>query len=196
MFLAALVAVAASAPAPDPEPRHEGFFLRMDLGFGWSWSFVSSSKVTGIGSGLGIGIGGNVGDNLALFGELFAAGTSKPRLDGMDVGMESLSVGGIGVGLTYYFMPQNVFVSTIAGVGSLARRQNSVCAGSSSQGCGTYTASDPGFIARAGIGKEWHVSRTWGLGIAGYLNLGINRTSLGETWNTVVPIVAFSATLY
>ncbi len=186
MLLAALIAVAVSTPAPDAEPRHEGFFLRMDLGFGWSWSFVSGSTTSGVGTGLGIGIGGNVGDNLALFGELFAAGASKPHLNGKDVGFESIAIGGIGAGLTYYFMPQNVFVSVIAGVGSLTRRQNGFA----------DATSDAGFIARAGIGKEWHVSRTWGLGIAGYLNLGVNQDGLGQTWNTVAPIVAFTATLY
>ena len=53
-------------------------------------------------SALGVGIGGNIDENLALFGELFASGVSRPQVNGQSSSIDSVTVGGIGAGLTYY----------------------------------------------------------------------------------------------
>ena len=180
------VLLAATPAAASAEPHHEGFFLRMDLGVGWSSSFVSGTDVSGPGAGIGIGIGGNVADNLALFGQLVGTSAAKPKVGGRDAGIDSLSFGGLGIGLTYYLMPQNVFFSGVLGLGTLTERLS---------GFPDHN-SNPGLIARLGFGKEWFVSRTWGLGIAGYLNLGLHGDEGSATWKSVAPVVAFSAMLY
>ena len=74
----------------------------------------------------------------------------------------------------WYSMPANVFLSGVFGLGTLTTRVNGVDA-----------HTDGGPVARFGLGKEWFLSESWGLGIAGYLNLGYQRDT-----------AALSATFY
>jgi hypothetical protein len=183
LSLAAPLLAAALASAAEA-PRHQGFFLRLDLGGGWSSTSVSGVDLSGGAVGLGIGVGGNVAENVALFGELFDVAGS-PDSGGRGPPLESLVFGGIGIGVTWYAMPANVFLSGVFGLGTLTTRVN-----------GADAHTNPGPVARFGVGKEWLVSPSWGLGVAGYLNLGYQRDAVGQSWKSIAPIVAFSATFY
>jgi len=99
----------------------------------------------------------------------------------------SAGIGGLGVGLTYYIMPLNVFLAGTVGFGPLSFSNN-----------GTNSSTQNGLVGRFGLGKEWFVSQSWGLGIAGYVNFGVNpdQGTNPPTWKTVAPLVALSATFY
>jgi hypothetical protein len=180
-----LIAAATAATAGGEGPRHRGFFLRMDLGFGYSSSWAGGTTLSGASSAIGLGIGGNIDDNLALFGELFGSGVSRPEMNGQSSSIDSVAIGGLGAGLTYYLMPANVFFSGVLGIGSMTQRLG-----------GVDNDTRAGLVARFGTGKEWFVSESWGLGIAAYLNVAVQRDYTDRTWRTLAPIVAFSATFY
>jgi hypothetical protein len=161
-------------------PSHHGFFLRMDLDAGYHDTSGGSTTVDGPGAGFGISIGGNVADNLALFGTFAGSGSS---------GESTRAAHGIlGVGLTYYFMPANVFLSGAVGFAGMRITLNDV----------DYD-SDAGFGGRFGVGKEWFVSDSWGLGVAGYFDFAVAKQKdvpNPPTWWSFAPLVAFSATFY
>jgi len=69
-----------------------------------------------------------------------------------------------GVGLTKYFMPDNIFISGTVGIGDFTMDGNNNSYGSRSKS---------GFGLQGKGGKEWWVSDYWGLGVAaglGYLS--------------------------
>lgn len=190
MLPAILLAVSAQL-SPLGSSRHRGLFLRLDLGLGYFTS--SNTNATGAGPGLGssISLGGNVAENLALFGSFFGARggpvtSACPLIVGVPCPISSAAVGGAGIGLTYYLMPANVFFSGTLGLGSLV-----VTSG------GTDSTKRTGLLSRFGAGKEWFVSESWGVGVAGYVLLGSNKDDAGApAWATVSPLLAFSATFY
>jgi hypothetical protein len=173
LLLATLLAALSS-------PSHHGFFLRMDLGVGYQDSRTDSDRINGPAAGFGISIGGNVADNLALFGTAVGGGTTADNPEA--------TLGMFGFGLTYYFMPANVFLSGAVGFGSNRITENSI---------GHDT--NAGIATRVGIGKEWFISdSSWGLGVAGYLNFSAaqDKGTNPPTWRTFAPLLAFSATFY
>ncbi|AKU92444.1 hypothetical protein AKJ08_2831 [Vulgatibacter incomptus] len=109
--------------------------------------------------GFNLALGGTIAPNLILFGEVTSSAASNPTVaQGGDIwraDRSSFAVVSIGPGLTYYFMPANVFLS-----GSLLLTQV--------QFSDMYSREDteygPG--ARLALGKEWLVGRNWGLGLA------------------------------
>jgi hypothetical protein len=81
-----------------------------------------------------------------------------------------------------------VFLSGAVGFGGMRIRQNDV-----------DHDTDAGFGARFGVGKEWFVSDSWGLGTAGYFDFAVAKDRdipNPPTWWSVSPLVAFTATLY
>jgi hypothetical protein len=173
VLIAALFAAAGG-------PSHHGFFLRMDLDAGYHNASGASTTVDGPGAGFGISIGGNVADNLALFGTIAGSGSG---------GDNTRAAHGIfGLGLTYYLMPANVFLSGAVGFAGMRITLNNV----------DYD-SDAGFGGRFGVGKEWFVSDSWGLGVAGYFDFAVAKQKdvlNPPTWWSFAPLVAFTATFY
>jgi hypothetical protein len=172
LLLAALLAAASS-------PSHHGFFLRMDLGVGYQDSTANSATIDGAAGRFAISIGGGVAENLALFGTLLGGGTTAED--------PKATLAMLGFGATYYLMPMNVFLSGSVGFGSLRLKQN-----------GSEHDTELGFASRVGVGKEWFVSESWGLGLAGYLDFAAakDKGTNPPTWRTISPLVAFSATFY
>jgi hypothetical protein len=66
-----------------------------------------------------------------------------------------LSMGAFGAGITYYFMPVNIYLSGSFGVASLTLDVP-----------GYSFETDAGFAADFTAGKEWWVGNSWGLGVA------------------------------
>jgi hypothetical protein len=174
--------------------EHDGFFLQMDLGAGPMSSKASSGgidvELSGTAAQFSLAIGGVVAPNFIIAGHLWGTSVSSPdvKVNGQSFGSVSdttLSLSGIGVNLTYYFMPINIYISATPSIGALSVKQ----------GGQTFDTKN-GFAIRLAAGKEWWVSDNWGLG----LNLQFAHSSNEDqgtnppTWSTNFFGLALSAT--
>ena len=177
------------APPPSPAPQltpatpppgaytHDGFMLRMALGFGGGQAtsklsnFQSNpdAKARGNGVAFSIDVGGSPVENLILHARLEAFSLVDPVQDGSQWfttdGDTTLSFEVLGIGLTYYFMPHNLFVTAVVGTAHYSVANDNRA----------YT-SESGLGFNLELGKEWWVSENWGLGIAARLS----HTSLSD----------------
>lgn len=178
----------ASASILDRPHTHEGFFLRLQLG---PSSLDISSKEApvsfgGAGGVFSVAFGGAIVDNLVLYGELVSDTALDPKITvgSQSFGTRDLSVGvlGFGPGIAYYFMPINVYVS---GTLLAARAIIQTPDGSAN--------SDFGLGARLGVGKEWWVSKSWGLGIAGTATFA-SMDDLDDKLSSTAYALLFTAT--
>lgn len=175
----------AAAPAPAPQQQypwqahvmagqgegyeeHDGFFLRLALGIGGgSWTEDTEPELgfSGGGAGLDVAVGGIVATNLALHATWFATGLADPEvtLGGETLGTAegaSLTGSAFGLGVTYYVMPANLYISGSVGLAvaslRIENRDRSV----------DEASSDTGYAVDLVVGKEWWVSSQWGIGVA------------------------------
>ena len=178
--------------------EHDGFFLRFHAGAGSGKMVetdipISDLTLTGMSGVFRFQIGGSIASNLILFGELGAFSMSDPDIDYGEYTQAyadiELSITDYGVGLTYYFMPSNIYVS---GTLTFSKNRLSIRAmdvtGETEMGYGGYLSA----------GKEWWVSGDWALGVAGfyYFSEVTDKANDGTEYpvsNSVVGIV-FSAT--
>jgi len=158
--------------------RHDGFFLRLSIGLGGgilagddhTLPDVDEVGLGGIGFGTSIGIGGALVDNLILNADLFQATMFNPEVevDGENLGSaddldrelgvgEEFELGGIGIGVTYYIMPINLYLAGSIGIAQAVFED----------GNGDREGSDVGFATNLMVGKEWWVGLDWGIGVAG-----------------------------
>jgi len=178
---------------------HEGFFLRF-LGGGGLASLViddvngSAMSAKERGSLFHVQAGGEIFKNLALFGDLGAFTFSDPkvRFQGESFtskGTEITSIA-IGVGLTYYIMPHNVYLS-----GSLLMAKTKI----EEPVFEEETELGPGILLC--VGKEWWVGKKWGLGVAGFFEFHKLKSN-ENTWGSKTDInnkmfgIAFTATMF
>jgi hypothetical protein len=192
-------------PTPPPAPpvergyhTHDGFFLQMDLGFGSMKSksdtftdpFLGAGQLefSGAAGQFGIANGGAVMPNFIVAGHLWGATVSSPDVKfAGNTGSTTdttQTLSGIGVNLTYYLMPYNVYLSATPSIGGLTVEQGN-----------TKFETDSGFAIRLAVGKEWWVSTNWGLGLNLQYAHGSNQdkdgvTTFGTNWFGA----AFSAT--
>ena len=195
-------------PWEHPSPgaySHDGFYLRLAIGFGGAGlaghnhvrSDVDETRLSGFGFGTSIGIGGALAENVILNADLFHATIFDPsvRVDGHHVGDandvggelgigEDVDLVGLGIGVTYYIMPANVYLAGSAGFGQAVFTGHR----------GDRAGSDIGIAGNLMVGKEWWVGNDWGLGIAGQaILLGAHDDILGRI-NGFALNVMFSAT--
>ena len=146
--------------------ERDGFFLRMSLGSGY-YNTEGSSKNgdradlgdDGPGTSGSLLLGGMVANNLALHGGFYFQGSMY------DQNNLRFANSLVGVGMTYYWMPYNIYLT-----GTVGFAYSAVFKG------GSYEDGDWeqdkqyedifGFGAALSLGKEWWVSDNWGLGIA------------------------------
>lgn len=192
----ALALTLLAGPAAAGEPRtHDGFFLRLSAGVGGANTeneFLDSDVEFSGGSGDGnIAIGAIVAPNLAIHGTLFGWTIGDPEVDVEGLGSGEvdgdLSMSAFGGGLTYYFMPVNLYLS-----GSLGAATLSIDGDDDFEG-----DSDTGIVGEITLGKEWWVGGSWGLGVAGAFGFhsipgddGFDDDWSGNHW-----AIRFSATL-
>ena len=185
----------ATRPALAGEPRtHDGFFLRLSAGVGSANSEIEDSGTDvefsgGTGDG-NIAIGAVVARNLAVHGTLFGWVASDPDIDveGLGSGETNgdLDLSGFGAGVTYYFMPVNMYLSGSLGAGQLSFDGDN----------GFDGESDTGIIGDITLGKEWWVGGSWGLGVAGAFGFhSIPDEGIDENWSGTSWAIRFSATL-
>ena len=181
-----LFTLGALATLASAEPRmHDGFFLSISPGIAFgeskadlfeaagSWDNITYSGPGGI---LDFKIGGAIAPNLILSGDFIGRSVSGPKAQSVG-GTEDLdddvvlADGTLGLGLTYYVMPANIFFSGTVGVGRFVLTNPTDDADDDES-----IETNPGLSIHAKIGKEFWVSDNWGLGVAaGYGWLGAKR---------------------
>lgn len=193
VVLLSLVLPESAMGGGSPRAHDGGFFLRMAAGGGVASTSVEENGVelelSGTGVDLDIAIGAIVAENLALHGTLFGWLVEDPDIEIGGVSGETqnldLDLSGVGGGLTYYFMPANVYLSGTVGLASLTV---DTPAGDAE--------TDAGVAVIFSLGKEWWVGNSWGLGAAAGVNIhSIPDGNIDERWTGTSFCVRFSATL-
>ena len=189
----AVVAMCATAAAAPNGPRDHagGFFLRLSAGGGAARTSIeeagSELEVSGSSGDLHVAIGAMVAPNLAIHGTIFGWLLSDPdvKLDGMSGSLSGdLDMTAFGGGVTYYFMPVNLYVSGSLGAGSLS-------------GSGDIDGeTDTGLALDVTAGKEWWVGDGWGLGAAAAFEYqSFPDGDIDGNWSGPAFAVRFSATM-
>jgi hypothetical protein len=166
--MAAGYAQMAEIPQNAPDPHiHKGLYLSMSLGPVFpsiSDEAVGSYdlKFKGTGAQFDLKIGGAVKENFILHATITSNSMAGPKVTSGGVSQNtsnnlSLSETMIGGGATYYFMPVNIFLSGSLGLGNFV-----LIDGDNDSSIKT----DRGFSMQLKAGKEWWISRKWGLGVA------------------------------
>ena len=169
--------------------RHLGFFFHLDVGGGYFTTSTSQSGVSLSASGaamlLSLAVGGAVGEDWILAGELW--GTAAPSPGGSIASGATIGLSGVGLNVTHYFMPLNLFLSLTPSATVV-----SIDTGNG----GTAGRTELGFGAKVALGKEWWVGDHWGLGVALQASFGINKDqgTAPPTWTSFGGGVVFSAT--
>lgn len=170
-----------------------GFWLRFNAGVGYG-NITSDetiigdfdlSGVAGIGS---VGAGLFLSDRLVLFGEFAADVLSEPtvKVNGdelVEANDFTATAGGFGAGIQYYLAP-TWFLAGALYVTEVRFEYGNL-----------EVSTDPGFGFRILLGKDWPVSRTIALGVAGdgLFVLGA-KDGAGDTWSSFGFGVTFSFT--
>jgi len=197
--LIASMLLASLGVAHAGEPRtHDGFFLRLSGGGGPARARIEptggSAELSGSGVDMNLAIGGRIAPNLLLHGTVWGWLLTDPEAKlsvngGGDTTFTThgdLDMTAVGVGLTYYFMPANAYVSASVGTGSLTGDKE------------LEGETNDGVAFDFTVGKEWWVSDSWGLGAAvdvGYFSAkDKSLLSIPETWSGPNIGIRFSAT--
>lgn len=178
--------------------QHKGFYLSMSIGPNFEGII---DKVVGSYSSMGaqfdLKIGGAIIENIILHATLTSNAMSSPKIGSGGVSHDSfnnisLSEAMIGGGITYYVMPSNIFLSGSMGLGNFTLLNNNDKK--------NFVSSDKGLSMQLKIGKEWWVSKAWGLGIA--FTFGKTKLTSKMSRNTVELMdssnfgILFSASLH
>ena len=108
------------------------------------------------------------------------------KLSGVDGQFHgSITMSGVGGGLTWWVMPANFYFSGTLGVGLLSVEPD----------VGSSASTDTGFAAQVSLGKEWWVGDSWGLGVAGgFTYHNVPDGDVEENWSGTSFSIRFSAT--
>jgi len=157
------------ALANEAHQHDKAFFLRLSAGLGGANATFENDgpgpdlELSGMSGDANFAIGGTISRNLALHGTLGGWTIDNPDVERGDFEGDTddttRSLGLFGAGLTYYFMPVNLYLS------------GSLCAATATLSVdGHDEDSDTGFGVDLTVGKEWWVGNKWGLGVAGGVN--------------------------
>lgn len=177
--------------------KHDGFFMRFLAGPSSSTQVYNDApkdmEVKGVSASFNFQVGSEIGENLIAFGEVGGFTITNPdiEIDGKTTETEDTksSSFGFGGGLTYYFMPINIYIS-----GSIWAAKVNI---EYTKGSTTYKGeTDIGIGGFAAVGKEWWIADDWGLGAAVFFSYS-NVPDQGSSDITIASTsfgVAFSAT--
>ena len=128
----------------------------------------------------------SLGVFLILGAHIFDAVTSNPNISlggsSSNTSNASLTMFGIGPELTYYFMPNNVYLSGTVGLTRMTFNSN-----------GNDASTDWGLGSRVTLGKEWWVSNHWGLGLSGHISYSANNDPASNGNGNLMSSWAFGA---
>lgn len=200
-LLGTSVAQAAFPHGPNGWHHHDrGFFMRLSGGPGFGSATLDANSETGF-SGVGFqgsfAFGGLVARNLAIHADLFGINMFEPTVtvDGQDQGdaeNTTVRLGAIGAGITGYIMPLNLYLSGSIGVGVGTAHTRGQFLGATFD---VESDTDPGLSIDLLIGKEWFVSRHWGLGLAVQAMYAALETDDGADFSVFSVGVLFSASM-
>jgi hypothetical protein len=170
--------------------QHDGFYLRLAAGPGYAQLtediMGNDFELSGLGSCFRSQIGGPVAENLIIYGEFGGVLILNPdfKLAGQtfETSETRMSTSDFGPGLTYYFMPTNIYVSFSALLSQVTLEVD-----------GDKSESDPGIGLNAMVGKEWWVGDDWGIGATIYIYFSTMKDE-DNTINNFSVGVLFSAT--
>jgi len=154
--------------------QHDGFYLSMNIGtvFGnvtendITYGNSNTMEMSGPGGAIDLKIGGAIRENLILHATYISTGIVSPTvitttnmISKKQKAPDNIGVGEgmYGVGITYYVMPSNILLSGSLGLGRFAILDNN--------NNNNNITSDGGFSMQLKLGKEWWVSKNWGLGV-------------------------------
>lgn len=174
-------------PPPPPPPgshEHDGFFMRGGFGVGFTATEQSPSRAntsaldstfTGIALALNVDIGFAPVTNFVLQARFGFMITPEPRIsvDGVDdtvSGNFSLGTLLIAPGLTYYFMPINLYITGAVGLAWFTFDSDRVYDYDGYDYDDNTDATNPGIGLNLDVGKEWWIGRQWGIGVAARMN--------------------------
>lgn len=195
-IIAALLFTSTAASAQEyNEHVHDGFYLRLQVGGGYLRAAASDVSPTIAVKGPSANINAEIGfalfNNFILYGKFYGAASPNPSIQVGDLSMDNLgdewsqNFGAVGLGVTYYIMPANIYLS-----GAITYTQLSI-----SERNEKVAETDLGGGLHLGIGKEWWVSKNWGLGIGAELALGrIRDEGSSDNWNVTNVAIVLSAT--
>lgn len=193
LLILTLILLTAATALAGPRDHQDGFFLRLSAGAGSAKTsldgYLDKVKISGPAGDMNIAIGGIVTPNLALHGTLFGWSASDPELtvNGINLGEMNADVtaGGLGGGLTYYFMPVNLYLSGSVGVGSMELDV-----------AGPDGETQSGLFMDLTVGKEWWVGDKWGLGVAGGMEYhSFGDPNINENWTGTSWTIRFTASM-
>ncbi len=154
-----------SSPASgDGTHTHDGFYFRALFGFGSAiTSFENYSgnelKFEGGAAAMRLQFGYAVMEDLIVFLDNGGTAMAEPDVtyggNDVDRGNSEVSFSDFGIGVTYYFMPYNIYLSA-----SLLLFYTSF------EGDYVEGETDYGVGYQISIGKEWWISKNWGIGVA------------------------------
>jgi hypothetical protein len=158
--------------------QHKGFFLSMSVGPNFPSITAEvvgdyNLKFKGTGAQFDLKIGGAIKENLILHASLTSNTMAGPKItsDGSSQNTSNnLALGEtiMGGGITYYVMPANISLSGSLGIGNFTLIDNDN---------DSSVSTDRGFSMQLKVGKEWWISKRWGLGVA----LTYGKTKLTNT---------------
>jgi hypothetical protein len=159
----------ASPEPPDPMAyRHRGLYFHLESGAGYFRSANETGSASGLNIPVALSIGGTIVENLVIAGEIWGGLVLAPN---GPIESPSILTTALGVNLTYYFMPANIYLSatpSIVVVGNL--RTGCKEASFESPGCkgngDEYYLSIGKFGMRTAVGKEWWIGSHWAVGLA------------------------------
>lgn len=195
ILLSLVVTLSFDVLAATPRSHDSGLFLRLSGGFGYASSKIDvgsgSLQFSGSSGDVNLALGGMVKPNLALHGTLIGWITSGPEIKVCDGHCETGSsddldfgLSGFGAGMTYYFIPSNFYISGSICLANLTLTYDNVS-----------SDSDYGPAIDITVGKEWWVSDSWGLGVAGGLGYhSVSDEDISDNWSGTSFAVRFSAT--
>jgi hypothetical protein len=180
---------AASLEGVPGAREHEGLFVRLQVGPGAArtqykeqvdGAKLAKVEATGLSGSFDLSVGGRVVGNLILHGNLtYERFRSEYRyVNGVkDAALKvSTTMLNLGAGVTYYFMPYNVFLSTAVGPAWLFERRPA-----------GEVRSNTGFFLLAAAGKEWWVGPRgqWAMGASLRFTFAAAAVDIGGTANTL-----------
>jgi hypothetical protein len=177
--------------------------MRLAMGPGYLHASSSSrgytQTISGGGFALNFAFGGAVAPNLIVFGELSGTSAIDPSFKETGSASESwnnttVSMISVGPGIAYYVPSVNVYFSGAITISQLTASDNS----DNNSNSDSVDLSESGVGGSFMVGKEWWVTRDWGVGIASMLQLASMKSKMygmsDSRWFATAWSVLFSAT--
>src|SRR5262245_11325516 len=180
----ALVSICAGLAWAGPRDHEDGILLRLSGGVGHLDTDAGNQDLSGVTGDINFALGGIVSPNFALHATLLEWSVTDPDLEIGDVKSQlsgHMSMTGVAAGMTYYFMPKNVYLSPSVGIGRLDLIDRH---------------TDLGLVTDITLAKEWWTGGNWGLGIAGAAGYrSFHDDEVGRSWSGATFTLRFTSTL-